>query len=336
MPYIRALLAIGLSAAAVLNMAACRQQAAFASPADIWDGTAWETGVTASPIRFIPHEDDGGGGGETDDGAAFYFFDEDSGGWEHGGADDDGDDGYTGIRVSEITPDFYEDILQKQEQNGDTIGWLHIPNTEINDVILKNPTEETNNYYLNINFDGEPDEDGVFCADRRAQFGEGGREDLSRITALYGHSRDDDPEGTLFSPIKKYRDPEFAGDHPYIFFSTEAENMVWEVFAVFDTTIYLPYIEPDLSDGEFYKMLNTVYASSLYDYYPEITSEDKLLVLSTCTFNVPEHENLPALNDYRFVVMARLVDPDEPAKEQAEFTHKARYSGPDSTLSGAF
>lgn len=231
-----------------------------------------------------------------------------------------------------VTPAYAEAIRVKREQNPDSVGWLYIPDTHIDDVIVQNPIDATNDYYLNVNFGGEPDRNGVYCADRRARFGAGGRADLSRVTALYGHSWDDDPEGTLFSQLKKYRDEDFAREHPYLFFSTEWEDMAWEVFAVFDTTIYLPYILPELDKSTFQQMLSVVRASSIYTYDVAVDSEDKLLVLSTCTMSVPGYPSLPAPNDYRFVIMARLADPQEPVKETADLAANPYPIQPDATL----
>lgn len=234
--------------------------------------------------------------------------------------------------VGDVAPDFTGAVQDKRRQNPDTVGWISIPDTTVDDVVLQNPAGETNDYYLNLSFDGEPDRNGVYCADRRATFGEGGRGELSRITALYGHSWDDNPDGTLFSQLKKYRDPDFARAHPYIFFSTVAENMVWEVIAVFDTTIYMPYIIPDLSEQDFRQMLRVAGASSIYDYQTPVRDGDKLLVLSTCTQSVPGYPSLPAQNDYRFVVMARLVDPEEPFSDEAAFLENPYPIPPDATL----
>lgn len=310
MPYIRTLLRIGIIAILAFGVASGSFRFTHSAPVDTPFESAVETVVEPEPPEETEPHEEVAAVAESEPDALKYGYD----------------------AVQTITPDFYDDIAEKQQQNPDSIGWLHIPDTTIDEVILKNPEAETNDYYLNLSFDKQPDADGVFCADHRAQFGDGGRENLSGVTALYGHSRDDDPDGALFSQLKKYRDEQFAAEHPYIFFSTEAEDMVWEVFAVFDTTVYVPYIEPDLTQSEFEQMLNTVYALSIYDYYPEISYEDKLLTLSTCTFTVPGHESLPELNNYRFAIMARLVEPDEEIREYAEFTVKKRIMEPDSTL----
>lgn len=232
--------------------------------------------------------------------------------------------------VASITPGFGFDVREKKLENPDTVGWLYIPDTSIDTVILKNPPEAVDNqFYLDVDFNRRPDKSGTFCADFRNEFGFGGREDLSRITTIYGHSFTDDENGGLFAQLKKFRNPEFAFTHPYIFFSTESEDMVWEIFAVFDATVDLPYITPDLADNEFYDMLETVDALSEYSYDSAVGPDDKLLILSTCTYNVRGHSDLPEYNDYRFVVMAKLLNPETVKKSEAVFRVNDEPAAPD-------
>lgn len=223
------------------------------------------------------------------------------------------------ITVRDITPDFSDSIAEKYEINNDVIGWLTVPGTGVNDVILQNPPQ-TNQYYLVFNINKRPDKNGLFCADNMASLKEGTRENLSGITALFGHSWDDNPDGELFASLKKYRNPKFAREHPYIFFSTGQEKMAWEVFAVFDTNTNLPYIDPNLSEGDFMKTIELINKLSLYDYGINITATDKLLTLSTCTYSVKGHAEVTSPTDYRFAIMARLVDPKEAVKFSASFT----------------
>jgi hypothetical protein len=96
--------------------------------------------------------------------------------------------------------------------------------------------------------------------------------------------------------------------------------MVWEVVAVFEATIQFPYIPPDPSDKRLRNNLAMIADLTLYDYADPPTMEDTFLTLSTCVYKVLDRPVLPDLNDYRFVVLARLVPADEPLKEQADFT----------------
>lgn len=236
--------------------------------------------------------------------------------------------------AASITPDFQYDVLDKELLNPDTAGWLYIPDTTVNKVVLQNPPEmETNQFYLDVDFYRRPDKNGTFCTDFRNEFGFGTREELSRITTIYGHSWSDNPDGELFAQLKKFRDPEFARTHPYIFFSTREENMAWEVFAVFDTTVCLPYITPDLNDNEMYDLLSVVDKLSEYNYTGAVSPDDKLLVLSTCTFSVRGHERLPDINDYRFVIMAKLVEPKALKLDETAFFVNENPAFPD-TVAG--
>ncbi|MDL2233297.1 class B sortase [Ruminococcaceae bacterium OttesenSCG-928-L11] len=232
--------------------------------------------------------------------------------------------------VSRITPARTQAVAECKEDNPDTVGWLHVPGTDIDRVVLQNPPKlENNDYYLSRDFDGSYLRDGSFCTDYRVQFGDGSRGALSRNITVYGHSWDDDPNGRLFAQLKQFRDPDFATSTPYIFFSTEAEDMAWEVFAVLDATVDLPYITPDPSNRRWLDTLDIVYDLSYYSYDTVVQPQDTVLTLSTCTFSVLGHEALPEWNDYRFVIMARLVPPDEAIKEQAVFTLNTSRTAPD-------
>lgn len=222
--------------------------------------------------------------------------------------------------VAGITPDLTGLVRESRRENRDTIGWLTIPGTDIDRPILQNPAALADNtFYLTHDMDKQPDRDGCFCTDFRVQTGNGSRAELSRNTTIYGHSWTDDPDGDLFAQLKRYRDPDFARKNPYVFYSTATETMAWEVFAVFDATIQLPYITPDPSERRFYDTLDLIYELSLYSYDSAVAPDDKVLTLSTCTYSIQNMDKLPDLNDYRFVVMAKLATQEAELKKEAVF-----------------
>lgn len=100
-------------------------------------------------------------------------------------------------------PSYKKNVTKKKKKNSDTVGWLYVPNTTINTAIVQNPNEEGNEYYLHHNFKKEESKFGTYCADRRCKFGTGARTDLSFNTVLYAHNFTDDPDGILFSQLKK-------------------------------------------------------------------------------------------------------------------------------------
>jgi len=125
-------------------------------------------------------------------------------------------------KVKEITPRFRRHVTEYYKHNTDAVGWLNVPGTNISDVVAQNPPNN-NAFYLTHDFFGRPDRDGIFAADRRCSLIRGG--ELSRNTTIYGHTWDEDPHGNLFHQLKRFQDPNFAKDHPYIFFSTEDKDM---------------------------------------------------------------------------------------------------------------
>lgn len=221
-------------------------------------------------------------------------------------------------RVAAITPANRERILEKKDENEDVVGWLTVPGTDIDSVIVHSP-EKDNGFYTSHDFAGNPSKDGTYFADNRCDFTTPTREGISQNIALYGHNWDENPDGRLFAQLKRFKEPDFAASHPYIFFSTEAEDMVWEVFAVYDVTVNQPYIIPDLPWASLSEVLDIAYDASVLDYGIRLTESDKILTLSTCSFDVPGRSPLPLdkFPDYRWVVMARLVSPDDLRKETA-------------------
>lgn len=225
------------------------------------------------------------------------------------------------MQIASITPSLKSKILEKKEENSDAVGWLIVPGTTINDVVLLNPPGN-NDYYTTHDFSRQPDKNGAYGIDYNYNFCGASKETLFRNTPLYAHNHDDNPDGILFAQLKKFKDPDFAKAHPYVFFSTEEEDMAWEIFAAFDATTEIPYIEPGIHWGAFENLLQTIYDASIYDYGITVSDSDKLLTLSTCTFSVDGHESMPITmqNKYRFVIMARLLNQEEQIKNQAVFT----------------
>jgi len=195
---------------------------------------------------------------------------------------------------------------EKAAANADTVGWLTVPGTAIDEPVVQ--SLESNDYYQRRNSVGRMSWEGSYFADFRCDFGSGKRADLPANTVIYGHSVDEDPNGGRFSQLKKYTDPDFARAHPYICFSTQQTNAVYEVFAVFVTTVELPYNVPTLDAAQRAAIVDVAQFYSIYDYGVTITDADKLLTLSSESYAYDS--SYP--NNYRFVVMARLVEQNTP------------------------
>ena len=222
-----------------------------------------------------------------------------------------------------------ENTLAMQQKNKDTIGWLYIDGTTVNDVVVKVNYNDDNKYYLRRNANGENDNDGCYYADFRCT--SGNRSTISKNTVIYGHNLgraenalltdyQNHANGPKFAQLLKYQDEEFAKTHPYIYYSTIEEDMVWQVFAVFYTDIKFDYINPNPADATFNSLIKKAQDLSFYDYDVEVTSNDKILTLSTCTYRLADDTKLHYPNDYRYVVMAKLLPADAVLEDTVSLT----------------
>ncbi len=201
-----------------------------------------------------------------------------------------------------------ENIPSWQAKNSDVVGWIKIPNTNIDYPVVVGPD---NLYYEALGYDKQADKNGVIWADSDTYFG-GGRS-LSKNNILYGHNwtnvtnnpKIGDPSDVMFAQLASFHHLDFAQNTPYIYYSTENTEMVWQIFAVFYTEIDFNYIVSDGSSDYMSNVISEAKARSLHNYDVSVNSSDKILTLSTCT------RAYGSSADQRYVVMAKLMDPSE-------------------------
>ncbi len=226
-----------------------------------------------------------------------------------------------------VKPDteLLEKINNAYNINNDVVGWLTVPNTTIDEAVMQYTDNE---YYLRRDInktDGV--KEGCYFADYACTFGD--RTKLSENTIIYGHNLgkmemgyEDDPNGIKFAQLHKFADIEFAKANPNFYFSTPEDNMTFEVFCVMYTDHWLEYIYPQMDDAEYTDLLKELKDRSIYDYDVDVTTDDKIMTLSTCTYKFGAY----GTEHYawsRFVVVGRLLRPGEEAPETATLTANA-------------
>jgi SrtB family sortase len=217
-----------------------------------------------------------------------------------------------GRNRADIKEDMLEGIQEWKAINSDTVGWLFVPHTTLDSPVLQTTD---NTYYLKHNEYKVQDVNGALVSDYRNHFG--GRENQSKNIVLYGHSKDENPDGGVeasreyehFTELKRYQDISFCRENPYVMFAADGDPMVWEIFAVFHTRTDFYYIQPNPTDSQFLDIVEEARYKSLFNFPDvEVTEDDKILTLSTCCRRiVPTYPN-----GYRFVIMAKLVDKGAP------------------------
>ncbi len=162
--------------------------------------------------------------------------------------------------------------------NSDTIGWIRVWGTDINYPVVQT---NDNNFYLTHSFDKSYNKAGWIFADYTNSNLKNNQ--LDENTVIYGHNRQNRSMfGTLSNTLKKeWRDTE---KNRYINFSTRDESMVWEVFSTYTIDSENYYIRTSFSSEEEYeKFIKTIIDRSVYNFNVNVTTQDKILTLSSCT-----------------------------------------------------
>ena len=132
----------------------------------------------------------------------------------------------------------WSNIASWKAQNSDVVGWLRIPNTNINYPVVVGPN---NNYYSSLGYDKNYSYYGVIWADSDTKFGTSSQ--ISQNTVLYGHNWTNytatpfigRAADIMFGQLPSFHYINFCRSTPYIHYSTEAQSLTWKVFAVFYT-----------------------------------------------------------------------------------------------------
>ena len=138
-----------------------------------------------------------------------------------------------------------------------------------------------NSFYLNHCFDKSNNSAGWIFADYINKNLK--NNELDKNTIIYGHNRQNN---SMFGTLSNVFKEEWLSNkkNHYINFSTLNNNMVWKVFSTYTIEKEEYYIQSNFSsDEEYISFLNTIKNRSTYKYDVNISKEDKILTLSTCT-----------------------------------------------------
>lgn len=163
-------------------------------------------------------------------------------------------------------------------KNPDTIGWIKVLGSDINYPVVQT---NNNDFYLTHSFDKSYNKAGWIFADYINKNLK--NNELDKNTIIYGHNRQNN---SMFGTLSNVFKEEWLSnkENHYINFSTLNNNMVWEVFSTYTIEKEEYYIQSNFSsDEEYISFLNTIKNRSTYKYDVNISKEDKILTLSTCT-----------------------------------------------------
>lgn len=202
-------------------------------------------------------------------------------------------DDYSDLKNKNSECDDNVDLNTKQIQdrfipllqiNPETVGWIKVGNLADEPVVYRD-----NEFYLNHDFYQKKSSSGTVFVDV-----ENTDLDNDKYVIVYGHDLRD---GSKFGSLKEYLNIEQLKNNIVIewssLYSSEAEKYV--VFSVFDSSMleenknYFDlrrFDEIDLDGTK--KFIEEIRERSLYDIPVDVTAEDQIMVLVTCSY---KHED---------------------------------------------
>ena len=164
-----------------------------------------------------------------------------------------------------------------KETNNDTVAWIYVGGTNINYPVVQT---NNNDYYLDHSFDKTKNSAGWLFMDYRNN-----SKNYEENTIIYAHNRKDKTMfGTLKNILAKvwYEDIE----NRVIKMSSEQSNTLWQIFSVYTIETTNDYIQTYFeTDEEYQNFINLIKGRSTANFNTKVTTNDKILTLSTCHGN---------------------------------------------------
>ena len=185
------------------------------------------------------------------------------------------------------------DFDKLKEINTDIVGFIEVDNTNISYPVVKS---SDNSYYLNHSYKKEKNNIGSIFLDYRNDL-----DNLSKNNIIYGHGRLDN---TMFGSLNNLLDSNNldSKESYYITLSTPKSIMTFKIFSVYTIPKEGYYIKTYFSSNKYFKeFLETIMKRSIYNFNTDVSTNDKILTLSTCKDNFGK----------RVVVHAKLLKKEE-------------------------
>ena len=176
--------------------------------------------------------------------------------------------------------------------NPDLAGYLMIEGTSVSYPIVQ---AQDNDFYLRKDFYGRSNNHGIPFMDYRVNLSA-----PSDNLVIYGHNMKD---GQIFGEVLNYRELDYYAAHPVIHFHTPSQTGIYKIIGVFiadgadPSFAYHNFIEAETA-ADMEEFLQQVALRSLIQTTVDAKAGDKLLTLSTCTYE---------FDQARFVVVARQL-----------------------------
>lgn len=160
------------------------------------------------------------------------------------------------------------------KQNKDTKGWIKVEGTNVNYPFVQSADNE---YYLKHSYDNTYNKKGWVFLDYRNDM-----DNLDKNTILYAHGL---MNNAMFGSLRRTVKQDWAKNknNRVIKVSTPSSMLLFEVFSSYTIEPESYYITSEFSSNEeFSTFIDTIKSRSFYDYNTPVSTDDKILTLSSC------------------------------------------------------
>ncbi|MBU9726374.1 class B sortase [Diplocloster modestus] len=171
--------------------------------------------------------------------------------------------------------------------NSDIVGWIEFENIDINYPVVQTGD---NDYYLTHTVKNTRNSVGSIFVEytNNSDFQDDN-------TFIYGHNM---KNGSMFGLLKKYKDPSYYQANQFFWIYTPQGDYMYQIFSCHEAEPESETYTNGFGSKESYaSYLQTIKDLSLYDTGVAVTSDDKIVSLSTCTKD----------KEVRFVVHAKRL-----------------------------
>lgn len=164
--------------------------------------------------------------------------------------------------------------------NTDIYAWIYIPNTNVDYPVVRGARDEDDFFYLDHNIYRQYQFSGAIYSEMK------NNPDMQDpVTVLYGHNMRD---GSMFATLHNFSNADFFENNKTVLVLTEDKLFTYLIYAAYsfdDRHILNSY---DFNNVEsFQEYLDSTLEPRSYQYNVrenvELTTEDRILTLSTCT-----------------------------------------------------
>lgn len=206
----------------------------------------------------------------------------------------------TEIQGEILKPLIPVDLEAVQAQYPDVYCWLTIPGTTIDYAVVQAPEGEGDDYYLRKNLDKEKETGGTLYSQASLN-----KKDLSdKVTIIYGHHMRNE---TMFGTLDLYETSEHRDQYNTFVLYQPGKIYTYQLaFAVTYSDAHVLYTYDCNNSTEGYQeFLDSLddgkYAPSWINEEVELTTDDQILILSTCN----------DVDTQRYLVGAKLVSVED-------------------------